>query len=86
MISLTVVITTVKRLRQEDRKFKASLGFTEFQASFNYKVRPYLKHINKTNKSCVKYPNKDLQKHKHQETQEILLHSHTNGSKSKIKY
>lgn len=58
-------------------------GRQKAQVSFNYKVRPYLKHINKINKSCVKQPNKDLQKYKHQETEEILLHSHTNGPKSK---
>lgn len=30
------------------------------------------------NKSCVKYSNKNLQKYRHLETQEILLHNHTN--------
>jgi hypothetical protein len=45
----TSVIPTVRRLRQEDYKFKASLGYREFWASLGNIVTLCLKNRNKQN-------------------------------------
>jgi hypothetical protein len=45
------VIPVLKRLRQEDHKFKTQPGLNnEFQASLGYIVRPYIKKKRKKKK------------------------------------